>query len=81
MIFANNKTYDALKTTAMIVIPALSALYATLGKIWGLPFTAEIPASLMALDTFFGVVLGYSSAQYGKQEATGDADLEAKDGE
>lgn len=81
MIFKNSTTYDTLKRMAMIAIPALAALYATLGDIWGLPYTTQIPASIMAFDTFLGVLLDYSRAKYNKQTVAGDVNLEAKEGE
>lgn len=62
----SNKTYDALKFIAQIVIPAIATLYTTLGGIWHLPYTQEIPASLMAIDTFLGAVLMISSDKYHK---------------
>lgn len=60
----SNETYDFLKYIAQIILPALSVLYATLGKIWGLPFVEQIPATIMAIDTFMGVALKISSDQY-----------------
>ena len=34
----SNKMYDALKWIAMILLPAIGALYFTLAGIWGLPY-------------------------------------------
>lgn len=64
MLKLSNTQYDLLKWIAQYLLPALATLYATIGKIWGLPFTVEISATLMALDTFLGVCLGISSANY-----------------
>lgn len=69
MFKLTNSQYDLLKWVAQYLLPALATLYATVGKIWSLPFTVEISATLMALDTFLGVCLGISSANY----YTGDA--------
>ena len=63
-----NETYDILKEIALTILPALAVLYATLGKIWGLPYVSELPATIMAIDTFLGALLGISSMQYAKQE-------------
>ena len=63
-----NKTYDILKELALTILPALAVLYATLGKIWGLPYVSELPATIMAIDTFLGVCLHISSAEYHKEE-------------
>ena len=64
-----NETYDILKEIALTILPALAVLYATLGKIWGLPYASEVPATIMAIDTFLGVCLHISSAEYHKEES------------
>lgn len=61
-----NKTYDILKEIALTILPALAVLYATLGKIWGLPYVSELPATIMAIDTFLGVCLHISNSEYKK---------------
>lgn len=63
-----NETYDILKEIALTILPAVAVLYATLGKIWGLPYVSEVPATIMAIDTFLGVCLHISSAEYHKEE-------------
>ena len=63
-MITSNKVYDILKFVALIVLPALATLYATLGGIWGLPYTQEISATIMAVDTFLGAVLKISSDVY-----------------
>lgn len=62
----NDKLYDVLKWVALIVLPALAILYGSLAEIWGLPFGAQIPDTITALDLFLGVVLGISSTTYNK---------------
>lgn len=64
-----NETYDILKEIALTILPALAVLYATIGKIWGLPYVSELPATIMAVDTFLGVCLHISSAEYHKEES------------
>jgi hypothetical protein len=66
----SNKTYDILKEIALTILPAISVLYATLGKIWGLPYVGEIPATIMAIDTFLGVCLHISNSEYKKGSDT-----------
>ena len=63
----SNKVYDVLKFIAQIVLPALATLWATLGKIWGWPLVTEIAASICAVDTFLGAILGLSSMKYNKE--------------
>lgn len=62
----SNKVYDVLKWIAMYFLPALGTLYFALAGIWGLPFGEEIVGTLVALDTFLGVIIGISNAQYHK---------------
>ena len=63
----NNKVYDILKWIAMIVLPALGTLYFALAGIWGLPYGEQIVGTITAVDTFLGVILGISTAQYNKR--------------
>lgn len=62
----SNKTYDILKWIAMYLLPALGTLYFAFDGIWGLPYGEQVVGTLTALDTFLGVVLGISTAQYNK---------------
>ena len=66
MFKMNNELYDILKEIALTILPEIAVLYATLGKIWGLPYVGEIPATLMAIDTFLGVCLHISTSEYNK---------------
>lgn len=63
-----DKVYDVLKYCAMIVLPAISTLYLALAGIWNLPFGEQISGTIMAIDTFLGVLLGISSANYNKNK-------------
>lgn len=62
----NNKTYDILKWTAQYLLPAIATLYFTLAQLWGLPYSEQIVGTITAVDTFLGVLLGISSAEYNK---------------
>lgn len=62
----SDKTYDILKGIAMVVLPALGTLYASLSGIWGLPYGEQIVATIMAVDLALGAVLGISDVQYKK---------------
>ena len=62
----SNKVYDVLKYIAQIVLPALATLYFGLAGIWGLPYGEQIVGTITAVDTFLGVILGISSANYKK---------------
>lgn len=62
----SNKTYDILKWVAQYLLPAAGTLYFALSSIWGLPYGEQIVGTVTAVDTFLGVILGLSSAQYNK---------------
>lgn len=65
----SNKAYDILKYIALILLPALGALYFALAKIWGFPYAAEIVGTISAVDAFLGALLGISTANYNKEQA------------
>lgn len=60
----SNKVYDTLKWIAQYFLPALATLWIALAKVWGLPYGAEIGATISAIDLFLGAILGISSANY-----------------
>ena len=63
----SNKVYNVLKWIAMYLLPALGTLYFALASIWGLPYGEQIVGTITAIDTFLGVILGISTAQYNKR--------------
>ena len=66
----NNKTYDILKWTAQLFLPAIGTLYFALAVIWGLPYGEQVVGTITAVDTFLGAILGISTAQYNKKVST-----------
>ena len=78
----SNETYDVLAFIGRVVLPALSVLYATLGEIWGLPYTKEIPLTITAIDLFLNTLLGISANTYYKEQAeiTNDFDVDESHG-
>ena len=64
----SNRTYDILKWTAQYLLPALGTLYFSVSQIWGLPYGEQIVGTITAVDTFLGVLLGLSSAEYNKKQ-------------
>lgn len=79
MILITGKTYDALKYLAQVVLPALATLYFALAGIWGLPSAEQVVGTIVALDTFLGVVLQLSSAAYAKSDARFDGAINVHD--
>lgn len=69
----SNKTYDLLKWISTVVLPALATLVLAIGQIWNVTtWTVPIGATIAAVATFMGAVLGISSIQYAKQKEVGD---------
>lgn len=77
----NDKLYDILSWCGKIVLPALAVLYATLADTWGLPYSAEISATIMAVDVFLNALLGISTANYYKDTYQNTTDEQVKEGE
>ena len=64
MIIENEKLYQALKWITTVFLPALTALWLGLSKVWGFPFAEEIGATLAIITTFMGALLGIGSIRY-----------------
>ena len=62
----SNRVYDILKWVAQYFLPAAGTLYFALAATWGLPYGEQVVGTITAVDTFLGVVLGISTAQYNK---------------
>ena len=67
----SNRVYDILKWIALYLLPALGTLYFALAGIWEFPYGEEIVGTITALNTFLGVLLGISTAQYNRENANG----------
>lgn len=65
-----NRMYDILKWIAQYFLPAVGTLYFALAGIWGLPYGEQVVGTITAVDTFLGVLLGISSAQYNKASSS-----------
>lgn len=57
----NPKMLNNLRLAAQYWIPALGTLMFTLGSIWDWSWTANAVGSIMAFDTFLGILLGYQT--------------------
>lgn len=68
----NSKLYDALKYITMIVLPALTTLWLSVGSIWGFPYVEPIGATLTAITAFLGAILGISTSLYNIREQRKD---------
>jgi hypothetical protein len=65
------KLYDYLKWLAQVIFPALGTLYVALAALWGLPAAQAVAGTILAIDTFLGIILGISQVSYGKQVSGG----------
>ena len=63
-----DKTYQVLKWVAQLLLPALGTLYFALASIWRLPYGEQVVGTITAVDTFLGVLLGISTAQYKEKQ-------------
>lgn len=80
-LWMSNKTYDALKYLAQIVLPALGTLYFALSQIWGWPNGEEIVGTIVAVNAFIGVSLGLSTRQYQKTGAAYNGTIDISEDE
>ena len=63
----SDSAYNILKWICLIALPALAVFYYTLSKIWGLPFGAEIPATINAVAVLIGALIGISQYNISKE--------------
>jgi hypothetical protein len=75
----NDKSYNLLKKSATVLLPAAGALYFALAQIWDLPKAEQVVGSIAAVNTFLGVVLGLSTRAYNKSDAKYDGSIEISD--
>ena len=66
-----NEVYDVLKWVAMLMLPALATLVATVGSIWGLPYADQISQTIVAVNAALAMILGISTINY---KAGGEAE-------
>lgn len=64
----SSTTYDYLKYTVQIALPALGTLYFTLATLWGLPNAEQVVGTITAVALFGGVLIGVSKHQYEKSD-------------
>ena len=80
----SNKTYNAIKWIITIFLPALGAFYFALAQTWGFENSQGVNATINAVITFLGLLIGYSSRQYRKnveERTDGDLIITEVDGE
>lgn len=71
----SNKVYDVLKFLSLILLPAVATLYFALAAIWHLPAANEVVGSIVAVDTFLGVLVKFSTNSYNNSEGKYDGSI------
>lgn len=61
-----NDTYDKLKWLTTKGLPAFGTFVSAVGLIWGIPNTEKVTATILALITMLGGMLGISTNNYNK---------------
>lgn len=78
MFIKDDKVYDFLKWLDLLVLPSIGTAYARLAQVWNLPYSEQIPETIMIICALMGAILGISNASYYKSEAgTTNAFMEA----
>lgn len=61
-------TYNYLKYTVQIVLPAAGTLYFTLASIWALPYGEQVVGTITAIALFGGILIGVDKSRYEKSD-------------
>ena len=76
----SDKIYNILKWVVLIALPALSTFIFGLSNLWGFD-SAVVIASIAALETFLGSLIGVSTYQYNKNLNQNNFKEENKNGD
>lgn len=75
-LIQSNKVYDILKYIAQIFLPAAGTLYFGLAQAWGLSNSTAVVGTIVAVDTFLGLLLHLSNVQYKANDANYDGTMD-----
>lgn len=75
----SEKLYLRMKFFVTLILPAISTLYFTLDKIWGLYEADKVIGTFAALATFLGVLLRLSTNAYKKSDLKYDGNIIIKE--
>ena len=70
--YFSKEMYQSVTRICQYYLPAAGTLYFTLAGIWGLPCAEQIVGTIVAVDTFLGVILGYSTKNYKDEMKEGE---------
>ena len=77
--FLSSRSYEAAKFITQIGLPALGSLYFALAGIWGFPNAEAVVGTIVVVDTFLGVMLGFSTRSYNNSDAKFDGSIDVTD--
>lgn len=64
----SNRVFDTLRLLCEVIIPALATFYASVGAIWGLPYTDGVTKTLAAVALLVGAIVNGFRNAYNKQQ-------------
>lgn len=68
--------YNTMAWVGRICLPALAVFYGTIGKIWNLPYTEQIPLTLTAMAVLINALLKKASDDYFEKKEIVDATVD-----
>lgn len=71
----SNTVYDRLKLTAILLLPAIGALYFGLAQIWGWPAADKVSGTISVLNAFVGVAVAWLKSLYTASGAQYDGEM------
>lgn len=69
----SDKVYDLLKYLGMIGLPAIAVAYQSLAQVWSLPYSEQIPSTILIIVTLLNTCLQISSTNYYKEQKDNNA--------
>ena len=63
-----NRAYDWMKWITIIALPAIATLLLAIDKIWNIAILTPVAATVMAVTTLLGTMLGVSTISYNKSK-------------
>jgi hypothetical protein len=64
IIKMTEETYDILMFFTQYLLPSIGTITVALSPIWGFQYGDQVIGTIAAIDTFMGIFLGISNAQY-----------------
>jgi hypothetical protein len=65
----SDEWYTRLEYTARVILPGIATLYLALSTLWSFPNGPQVVGTIVAVDTFLGVFIGYAQKTYDASDA------------